>query len=128
MLLGIFGTSSEYKDAFESSVRITIHHSEGNGWDKYLINKMRKFEFCRTLKTYKLKHQLKIVIYLFFVVIVKESEVVKQLFILIKKLKMNETTFIANFDRDNSFEIKFLYQVYICLQQFLSSCSNVSYM
>ena len=42
------------------------------------------------------------------------------------KVNMNETTFVANFDRDASFGTKFFYQVDIFLQQILSNCSNVS--
>ena len=42
------------------------------------------------------------------------------------KVKMNETEFIANFNRDASFRINFFYQIDRCLQQFLSICFNVS--
>ena len=51
---------------------------------------------------------------------------VNQISILMNKVNMNETTFVANFDRDASFGTKFFYQVDIFLQQILSNCSNVS--
>ena len=39
---------------------------------------------------------------------------------------MNKTIFIENFDREAYFGIRIFYQVYRCLQQFLSILSNVS--
>ena len=52
---------------------------------------------------------------------------VNQLCTLMNKLETNETTFIKNFNIDTSLGIKFFYQVDRCLQQFILSWSNVSY-
>ena len=41
------------------------------------------------------------------------------------KVEINGTTFITNFYRDSLFRTKFFYQVNRCMQQFISSLSNV---
>ena len=69
---------------------------------------MSKFEFCKTKNIYKIKHQLKKVNCFFSIVLGKDSVVVNQLSFLMNKVETNETTFIANFDRDASFGIKLL--------------------
>ena len=66
MLLGRVGKSSDTKDSFESCVRMIIQQSKGSGCDKYFIDKMSKFEFCKKGNIYNLKHQLKIVVCFFF--------------------------------------------------------------
>ena len=87
---------------------------------------MRKFEFCKTENIYKLKHKLKTAVCFFLNVLGKNSVVVHQLSTLTNKLDMEKTTFIANFYWYTLFGLKFFYQVYRCLQQFLSSWYNVS--
>ena len=72
ILLGRFGKSSDSKDAFKSRIRIRIQQSEGGGWEIYIIDEMRKFEFCKTEKIYELKHQLRIVIFFYSVVLGKD--------------------------------------------------------
>ena len=86
-----------------------IQQSDGGGWDKGLIEKMSKFEFCKTESIYELKHQLKTDVCFFFIFIRKNSVAVNQISILMNKVEMNKTIFIANFDRDASFRIKFFY-------------------
>ena len=82
---------------------------------------MSKFEFCDIENIYKLKHQLKIVLCFFLIVLGKDSLLVNQLSILTNKVDINERTFIANSGRYASFRINLFYQIDRYLQQFLSS-------
>ena len=46
-----------------------IQQSKGNGWDKYCIDEMGKFEFWKTENIYELNHQLKTVVCYFLIVL-----------------------------------------------------------
>ena len=80
-----------------------IKQIKGGGRDKDLVDKMSKFKFCKIKNIYKLKHQIKTVVYFFSIFLVRYYVVVNHFSILVNKVDINETTFTTNFEREASF-------------------------